>query len=204
MSNNEAPLIYKKIIDVMKAVGAISKSRDNKGQGYKFRGIDDIYNELHDHLATNGVFTVPEVLEERTEERTTKSGSALIYRILRMRYSFFAEDGSNFSSVVIGEGMDSGDKAANKAMSAAHKYAFLQVFAIATEESKDSENDSHDLEPKGPKYSGSGPDKQLLLNAMRSNFVADDMMGIIASAALKDRPLLSQLAQYVNHHKAQF
>ena len=44
--------------------------------------------------------------------------------------------------------MDSGDKSSNKAMSAAQKYAFLQVFCIPTEEPKDTENDTHDVKHK--------------------------------------------------------
>jgi hypothetical protein len=50
---------------------------------------------------------------------------------------------------MIGEAMDSGDKSANKAMSAAQKYALLQVFCIPTEEPKDTENETHTVEPKG-------------------------------------------------------
>lgn len=146
----ERVLIFKKIIEVMRAIEAIDKSRKNSQQGYSFRGIDDIYNELHAHLAEAGVFTVPKVIEERTEERTTSKGSALIYRVLKIEYSFYAEDGSSVAAVVIGEGMDSGDKASNKAMSVAHKYAFLQVFAIATEDNKDPENESHSVAPQKP------------------------------------------------------
>jgi hypothetical protein len=52
--------------------------------------------------------------------------------------------------VVIGEGMDSGDKASNKAMAVAHKYAIIQVFAIPTEDDKDPENDSHEVVPGKP------------------------------------------------------
>lgn len=141
-------LIYKKIIEVMKSIDAVEKSRKNTGQNYSFRGIDDLYNELHNRFAEHGIFTAPEVLEERTEERTTSKGTVLIYRILKMKYTFFAEDGSNVVTTVIGEGMDSGDKSANKAMSAAHKYALMQVFAIPTEDAKDSEQDSHSIAPR--------------------------------------------------------
>jgi hypothetical protein len=44
--------------------------------------------------------------------------------------------------------MDSGDKAANKAMAVGHKYALLQALAIPTTEPKDPENDSHEVSPK--------------------------------------------------------
>jgi hypothetical protein len=140
--------IYGAMIAVMRDVGAIAKDRKNATQGYSFRGIDDVYAALHDLLAKHGVFTIPEVISDRSEERTTKSGSALIYRILKIRYTFCAEDGSCLASTVIGEGMDSGDKASNKAMSVAHKYALLQVFCIPTEDAKDPEMDSPEVIPK--------------------------------------------------------
>lgn len=141
-------LVHEKIIAVMRDVSAIPKDRNNASQGYKFRGIDDVYAALHDILAKHGLFTVPEVLNERAEDRQTKSGSALIYRVLTIKFTFYAEDGSSLSATLIGEGMDSGDKASNKAMSVAHKYALLQAFAIPTEDAKDPENESHEIAPK--------------------------------------------------------
>lgn len=139
-----APLmIFKKIADVMRDIEAISKTRKNVQQGYSFRGIDDVYNVLHPILAKHGVFTVPRVLEDRTEDRVSKSGAVLIYRVLRIEFRFYAEDGSSLDCVVIGEGMDSGDKASNKAMAVAHKYALTQVFCIPTQEAKDPEVESH-------------------------------------------------------------
>jgi len=104
MSSN----IYQAMAEVMKDVEAISKDQQNKQQGFKFRGIDDVYNAVHPIFAKHGVFTVPTVLAERTEERQTRSGGNLIYRILTMKYTFFASDGSSVEAVVIGEGMDSG------------------------------------------------------------------------------------------------
>jgi hypothetical protein len=73
---------------------------------------------------------LPEVLAERSEERHTKSGGTLIYRVLTIRFHFAAPDGSRVSVTVIGEGMDSGDKAANKAMAVALKYALSQTLLL--------------------------------------------------------------------------
>lgn len=147
----EKPLIFQKIAAVMRDIGAISKDKRNAQQGYNFRGIDDVYNELHEPMARHGIFTVPDVIVEHTEDRTTKSGGALIYRVLKIKFNFYAEDGSSVSAVVIGEGMDSGDKASNKAMAVAHKYALMQVFCIPTEDAKDPEHDSHEVAPKAQK-----------------------------------------------------
>lgn len=154
--------IHEAIAAIMGEVGSIKKDRTNSGQGYKFRGIDDVYLAVHDLFVKHGVFSVPTVEEERTEDRTTAKGSALIYRVLKIRYDFFSRDGSSLSATVIGEGMDSGDKASNKAMSVAHKYAILQLLAIPTEDTIDPEQDSHDIaaKPKAiPKPSEDGADK---------------------------------------------
>ena len=135
------------IIAVMRDIDAIGKDRENKMQGFRFRGIDDVYNALHDVMAKHGLFTIPRVLEERTEDRTTKSGGALIYRILKIEFDFVDETGDKITvGPFIGEGMDSGDKASNKAHSIAHKYALLQVFMIPTIDLKDPDEDSHNLE----------------------------------------------------------
>jgi hypothetical protein len=141
-------LICKKISAIMSDITYISKDRKNINQGYQFRGVDDIYNELHSIMAKYMVFTVPEVLDEKSEERQGRSGGTLIYRILKIKYTFFCEDGSYINAIVVGEGMDSGDKASNKAMAVAHKYALLQVFCIPTDDPKDPENDSPDPLPK--------------------------------------------------------
>lgn len=142
--------IFAAIPKIMSEVGAIGKNRDNKMQGYSFRGIDDVYNALQGPLAKHGVFYAPKVLDQVREERQTAKGGLLIYTILKVEFTFFADDSSSFSVQTIGEAMDSGDKSANKAMSAALKYALLQVFCIPTDEPKDTENETHQPLPKGP------------------------------------------------------
>jgi hypothetical protein len=143
--------IYKKISLIMQGIEAIKKDKTNSIQKFKFRGIDDVYNALNPLLKEHGVFSVPTVLEQTREERSTKSGGSLIYTILKIKYTFYAEDGSNIECVVIGEGMDSGDKASNKAMSIAHKYAYLQIFSIPTEDAIDPDAESHEVLPCGKK-----------------------------------------------------
>lgn len=146
---NTSQLIYKKIPAVMQDIEAIGKDRTNsQGAGFSYRGIDDIYNSLHATLAKHKIFTVPQVVEMKREERTSKSGSNLTYAILTIDFKFYAEDGSFVTATMVGEAMDSGDKASNKAQSVAHKYALLQVFAIPTKESKDPDSESHDVEPQ--------------------------------------------------------
>lgn len=131
------PLIYKKIIEVMADINAIGKDRRNQQQGFQFRGIDDVMNELHSSLAKCGVFVLPKVLEETRTTGKTSRGGDMFYTRLKINFGFYAEDGSHVDAVVIGEAMDTGDKASNKALSIGLKYAMLQVFCIPTEDDKD-------------------------------------------------------------------
>lgn len=137
-----APLIYQAIPKVMEEVGCVEKNQRNLQQGFKFRGIDAVMNALYPAFVKNKVFVVPEVLEQSREERQTRNGANMIYSVCKICYTFFAEDGSNVSAVVVGEGMDSGDKATNKAMASAFKYACFQVFCIPTEEMKEQDPDA--------------------------------------------------------------
>src|ERR1035437_1560949 len=115
--------IFEVIPKIMAEVGSISKDRKNVIQNYRFRGIDDVYFAMQPVLSKHGVFYTSEVLENLREERQTKAGGNLLYSILKMKFTFYADDGSNISCVTVGEAMDSSDKASNKAMSSALKYA---------------------------------------------------------------------------------
>lgn len=147
---NEKMNIFEAISAVMKDCGAVGKTSTNPQQGYKYRGIDAVMNAIQPALVKHGVFVTPEVLEQTREERQTTRGGNLIYSVVKVKYTFYSNDGSSVSAVVVGEGMDSGDKATNKAMSAAFKYALFQTFCIPTEEMVDSETESPEVAPKMP------------------------------------------------------
>lgn len=121
-------------------VKAITKEQKNsQGNGYMFRGIDDVMNYMQPIMAKHNIFVVPRVISSEREERKSRSNSTLIYTILKVEYVFYAEDGTYFSAITSGEAMDSGDKSSNKAMSAAYKYAIFQVFSIPTEDMTDAD-----------------------------------------------------------------
>lgn len=140
--------IYQSITKIMEEVPSIGKTQKNKTQGFMYRGIDDVMNALQPLLAKNKVFIVPEILEQMREERTTSKGGNLIYSICKIKYKFYAEDGSSVEAITIGEGMDSGDKATNKAMAIAMKYALFQVFCIPTDEMKDPDSETPEQSTK--------------------------------------------------------
>ena len=53
----KVPLVYQAINKVQKLLAStgISKGRSNQQQGYKFRGIDDVYNALSSIMADAGL-----------------------------------------------------------------------------------------------------------------------------------------------------
>lgn len=140
--------IHQSLIAIMNDLGAIGKDKTNPQQGYKFRGIDDMYNALNPLFKKHNVFITSNVIESKREERQTMKGGTLIYTITKCSFTFHAADGSSLESIIEGEAMDSGDKSTNKAMSAALKYALMQMFLIPTEERIDTEYETHEVLPK--------------------------------------------------------
>jgi hypothetical protein len=151
MKNQQAQSgkVYEAIINIMSEIGAISKSRKNVQQGYSFRGVDDVLNSLQPLLVKHQLIILPNVIERKETERTTKNGGIMLHVIVQMSFTCISTiDGSEIVSIMSGEAMDSGDKATNKAMSTAYKYFAFQLFCIPTDEPKDSEIDSPVIEAK--------------------------------------------------------
>ncbi len=137
---------------VFEAINAIQAELAKKGiakdrqagtgnYGYKFRGIDDVYNSLSPLLAKHGLIVMPRYSDRIVTEKAGKNG-ILFYVSIKGEFDFISsKDGSKITAITYGEAMDSGDKATNKAMSIAYKYACFQVFAIPTE--GDNDPDAH-------------------------------------------------------------
>ena len=94
--------IYSAIAAIMEECPAISKKQKNQQQGFMYRGIDVVMNVLQPLMSKHKVFAVPEVLESERQERTTAKGGTLIYTVLKVKYTFYAADGSNVYAVVQG------------------------------------------------------------------------------------------------------
>lgn len=148
-------LIYKKMSEVMKDIGAVTKDQKNTAQGFKFRGIDQFVNALYPALVKNGVFMAPRCTSEVHElkEVIRSSGKTGVDKhvTIMMEYDFFAEDGSKVTiGPIPGEGLDSGDKATNKALSASLKYALIQTFSIPTEDMAEADKDTPEINKPAP------------------------------------------------------
>lgn len=144
------PKVYQAINRVQAALAkeGITKSRKNEQQGYKFRGIDEIYNSLSSLLAENHICILPRIIEHNQVERQSQRGGALFYSFVKCEFDIVSsEDGSKHTVQTYGEAMDSADKSLNKSMSAAYKYMALMTFAIPTEGDNDADATTHEVAP---------------------------------------------------------
>lgn len=154
---SESPKVYAAIAEVMGELAKVGIGKNNKNtqQGYKFRGIDDVYNALAPVLSKAKLLILPRVLNRIVTERETKNGGVLFYVVLDVEFDIVSGvDGSKHTVRMIGEAMDSGDKASNKAMSAAYKYACMEAFCIPTEGDNDADSTTHEIKPGGVMVAG--------------------------------------------------
>jgi hypothetical protein len=144
----ETMKVYQAINEVASELAqmGIAKNSKNQMQGFNFRGIDAVYNALAPLLAKYKLAILPRCTERVCVERTNAKGTALFYVTVKADFDFVGVDGSKHTVTTYGESMDSGDKATNKAMSAAYKYAAFQAFCIPTEETAiDADGETHEV-----------------------------------------------------------
>lgn len=166
-TKTDIPQIYPSMAAVMAEIEAIGKTQKNRDQGFMFRGIDDLYNAIHDLMAKHQIVTIPvenELLQRY--DRPTRSGGSMTYTLCRIKYAFVSGiDGSVHIGEVIGEGADTGDKSTNKAMAVGHKYLLLQTFLVATKDMEDPDASAHENQ-----FAGGNPYQQFAPGQMPPQF----------------------------------
>ncbi len=141
-------IIYQQLAKVMQEVKAIEKAQQShSGGNYKFRGIDDLYNALHDLMAKHEIFCAPSITGSVRSSYQTSKGTTMQQVTTTVKYRYYATDGSYVESECIGEGADVSDKATSKSLAMAHKYNLVQMFLIKTDDKDDVE--AHDIEGEG-------------------------------------------------------
>lgn len=136
---------------VMEEVQSVAKKDRNQAQGFNFRGIDAVVNAVAPALRKHGVIVMPIVdsYNYQTVE-VGKNRTTMAHVIVKVRYVFTGPEGDNYYCDVLGEAMDSGDKAIAKAMSVAFRIALLQSLALPTDE-PDPDASSYERAPAKPK-----------------------------------------------------
>lgn len=134
-----------KIVSVIKEVGAVPKTSENKFHGYKYRSHEAIANKLQPALAAAGIIIVP----AQKKLIANEPGYVL------MEVTYQVTDGEEeLSFVGIGEGQDKskegkpGDKSVYKAQTGAMKYALNDLLMLAGEDPEEDQA-THKDSPAG-------------------------------------------------------
>lgn len=132
--------INEALVAIMEDVGAVDKGGNNKVQGWKFRGIEQVINGVSPALRRHGVVIVPVASEVEYVERTNQKGNSVIDSRVRVTYRWFGPEGDFIDSVVVAEARDLSDKATAKAMSVAFRTSLVQTLALPTEDEDPDES----------------------------------------------------------------
>lgn len=123
-------MIYQKLADIMKDIKPIGKDNVNTFGEFRFRSIDDIYNQLHPLFAKHEVFIIVNLRDVQTSSVQRKDKDDIQYTTLFIDYKLYTVDGSYVSGFVAAK--DTGDKVFGKCMSYALKYFLTEMFLIPT------------------------------------------------------------------------
>lgn len=125
--------VQEAIAQVALEVGAIGKNAQMESgpARYNYRSLDDLVNAVHEPLARNNVTFSPATIQVISEDKgSTRSGTTQYHIRAIVTYRVYGPSGDFIQASVLAEALDTSDKASNKLMSAAYKYAISQVLSI--------------------------------------------------------------------------
>jgi hypothetical protein len=135
--------VFEAVAAVMGDVGAVKKDGRNTQQNFKFRGIDAVVNALSPAMRKHGLTVYPSKVEHRNGSTQLSGGKTATAPVVVVDYTFVGPEGDTFTSQVVAESFDLGDKATAKAMSVALRTCLLQTFMLPTD---DADPDEHTYE----------------------------------------------------------
>lgn len=147
MSENGPGKVFAALHAIGAEVGVIGKDRKNTFQGFAFRGVEQVLTALQPLLTKHKVVLQPSYTNLQMHEQEKGFGASC-----QLALTFWhIEDGSALTFHSVGFASDSSDKASNKAMTAALKYALVHGFCIRESESSDGDADTPEVKIKRAK-----------------------------------------------------
>jgi hypothetical protein len=124
----------------------IAKDDENKFDKYKYRGIDSVLNTIGPMLARHELLLMPSVQWMEITPCISSQGKPQNHAKVLVDFTFYDTSGESLTRRFAGEAMDRGDKALNKAETAAFKYFLFECFCIPLHgEEGDADNESPEV-----------------------------------------------------------
>jgi len=127
------------------AEAGIAKADTNSFDNYKFRGIDAVLNAMAPIISRHGVIIMPSVVSCEIRQIMTSQGKPQNHAKVQTEFTLYDTEGDSITHSFYGEGMDRGDKAVNKACTAAYKYFLFEAFCIPVEGTPDADTESPEI-----------------------------------------------------------
>ncbi|MFE1270620.1 ERF family protein [Streptomyces sp. NPDC058758] len=120
--------VDKAFIAAQREIAPIGKDGTNQDQKYNFRQAEDVIRACSGPMRKYGLRIFPAEIISREHQSRGKMNVTII----EVRWAVRGPSGDVMDTgiVTVGEAFDASDKASNKAMTAAEKYALLQAFKI--------------------------------------------------------------------------
>jgi len=139
--------IYQKLAAITGDIGIVGKDGNNTEQKYKFIEYEAIAGKLRTLFAYYGVVIVPNIKSQERAEITSKYGSKGIHTLAKFTFDIVNADkpDDRFTVEWESEAADFGDKATNKAATAALKYYLMRQFNISSKGDEDADAASPEI-----------------------------------------------------------
>lgn len=154
-------------------IGKTERMSAGGGGNYDYRGIDQVLAALGNRARVYGLALQTRIITPPTyveHEKRKGNGDVTVWTTCRglvMRFSWTSlRDGSTLSAEGLGEGRDSGDKASNKAVTAALKQAMTHSTILPTME-VDPDAYRNEIEGDDPADAGGDPGPADVLAGIR-------------------------------------
>lgn len=153
MAETQQLNLYQKLAKITGEIGVIAKDGNNQQQKYKYIEYETIAGKFRELFSKYGVVLIPSMVEQERSTITTSRGSSGVSTVCHFEFTVVNADKPDDRFVVKwqGEAADYGDKATNKAATAAVKYYLMRQFNISSKGDEDPDSQAPEVAQKQQK-----------------------------------------------------
>ena len=153
MAETQQLNLYQKLAKITGEIGVIAKDGNNQQQKYKYIEYETIAGKFRELFSKYNVVLIPSMVEQERTSITTARGASGVSTVCHFEFTVVNADKPDDRFVVKwqGEAADYGDKATNKAATAAVKYYLMRQFNISSKGDEDPDSQTPEVAQKQQK-----------------------------------------------------